>query len=203
MREMFIMAPVAAVIFVATIALSYYTLSKNQSLLEELLLYPWRIMREKRYFTIVTHGFIHANYIHLMINMFVFYSFGFFLERVIGHFDFFIIYMGSLIISGAVSVWRKQYDEGFRSLGASGAISGLIFSFILYFPSQKLLLFFILPMPAWVAGIVFIGGSYYAAKNGLLPGIDHEGHLWGAIAGAVLTILLNPGVIGIFLGSLF
>ena len=203
MREAFINAPVAAVIFVATIGVSYYTLSKNPYILENLLLHPWRVMREKRYYMLVSHGFVHANFIHLLINMFVFYSFGFLLERILGHFDFFIIYMGSMIISGGVSVWKRQYDEDFRSLGASGAISGLVFSFILYFPNQTLLLFFILPMPAWIAGIAFVAGSYYAAKNGYLPGIDHEGHLWGAIAGAALTIFLEPRVIGIFFESLF
>lgn len=197
LRELFFNAPLSTFILFATLAVSYYTLSKNPALLNELLLHPYRVIHERKYYMLLTHGFVHVNYLHLGINMFVFFSFAFWLEIVVGHADFFIIYFGSLIIGALISTIRRRNDPEFRSLGASGAISGILFSFILFNPNAKLLIFFIIPMRAWIFAVLFVGVSYYLAKN-RYTFIDHEGHLWGALTGAVLTILLKPGVVPYF-----
>ena len=203
LRELFVMAPVSGVIMVITIAISWYALAKNQSLMYDWVLHPYAVVRQNKYYQLITHGLIHGSWIHLFINMYVFYNFVFYLEGwMLGSVNFAIVYFGSMFISAGVSVWRRQNYEEFRSLGASGAISGLLFSFILFNPTVELLLFFIVPMPAWLAAIVFVAGSYYLAKNNMLPGIDHEAHLWGAIAGAAITIVLQPNVLQIFITKL-
>ncbi len=204
MGELFAAAPVSAVILVSTIAISWYTLSKNQSLQYRWMLHPYEVVNGGAYYQLITHGFIHGSFLHLFINMYVFYSFAFYLEGwMLGHLNFAIVYFGAMIISAGVSVLRRKDQLDFRSVGASGAISGILFSFILFNPNASLLLFFILPMPAWLAALIFVVGSYYAAKKNYLPGIDHEGHLWGALSGAALTILLEPRAWSIFMSKLF
>ncbi len=203
MGELFAAAPVAAVIFVVTIAISWYALSKNRNLLFDWTLHPYSVAHEGAYYQLISNGFVHGSFMHLLINMYVFYSFAFYLEGwMLGHVNFAIVYFGSLLISSVVSVLRRKDRTEFRSLGASGAISGLLFSFILFNPNLTLLLFFIIPMPAWLAAVIFVAGSYYAAKNNYLPGIDHEAHIWGAIAGAALTIIVNPQAVSIFFEKL-
>ncbi len=202
--ELFALGPVSGFILVVTCAVSWYALAKNPNLYYDWMLNPYAVLHEKKYYQLITHGLIHGSWMHLFINMYVFYNFAFYLEGLmLGSLNFAIVYFGSMVVSAAVSVWRRQNYLDFRSLGASGAISGLLFSFILFNPTVELLLFFIIPMPAWFAAIVFVGGSYYLAKNNMLPGIDHEGHLWGALAGAAITILLMPESLGIFFNKLF
>jgi len=194
--------PIAVLILLATLGMSYYTLSKNPRKLEDWILHPYAVAHEGKYLQLITHGFIHANYIHLGFNMIVFWFFAFVLERTVGSLSFLIIYMGSLVISGAISVARRKDNPEFRSLGASGAISGVLFSFILFYPNTTLLAFFVIPIKAWLFAILFVVISYYAARN-RYSFIDHEGHLWGALGGAGLTILLHPGVIKFFFQQVF
>ncbi|RMH82315.1 MAG: rhomboid family intramembrane serine protease [Calditrichaeota bacterium] len=163
-------------------------------ILEEWMLQPDRVFRQRRYYLLITHGFIHANYIHLLVDMFVFYSFAFFWERLIGSVNFALIYFGSMILGALVSCLRKRNNPFYRSLGSSGALSGLIFSVILYFPNLPLELFFFIRMPGWLLGIIFLVGSYIAARRGFLPFIDHEGHIWGALSGILLTLILHPTI---------
>ncbi len=185
---------VSATLLAVTAAVGYYTLEKNRHLIEDLLLYPYQMVREGRYLRVLTHGFVHGSWLHLAVNLYVFYIFGFALEKrpEVGNTNFAIIYFGSLIISGLVSTWKKKDRPDYRSLGASGAISGLLFSFILFYPEAELLLFFIIPIDAWMFALLFLGGSYYAAKNNYFPRIDHEAHIWGALAGLFLTLVLIP-----------
>jgi membrane associated rhomboid family serine protease len=201
--ELFALGPVSGFILVVTCAVSWYALAKNPNLYYDWMLNPYAVLSEKKYYQLITHGLIHGSWIHLFINMYVFYTFAFYLEGyLLGSLNFAIVYFGSMVISAVVSVWRRRNYLDFRSLGASGAISGILFSFILFNPNAELLLFFIIPMPAWLAAILFIAGSYYLSKNDMLPGIDHEGHLWGAISGAVLTLVLIPEAMAIFFHKL-
>lgn len=193
--------PLATLIFLATLGISYYALSRNPRIFDAWILHPYAVAHEGRYFQLVSHGFIHANYIHLLFNMIVFWYFGFALERILGSWRFAIIYFGSMVISAGVSVARRKNSPSFRSLGASGALSGVLFSFILFYPNTTLLAFFVLPIKAWLFAVLFVAISYYAAKN-RYSYIDHEGHLWGALSGAGLTILLIPGVVRYFFSQL-
>ena len=183
----------SAIIFVITLGTSYYALSKNPALIERYLLYPYEMVRKNDFLPLLTHGFFHGSFLHMAVNMYVFFIISFNTEKLIGSTNFLLVYFGSLLVSGLISTLKKKDNPGYRSVGASGAISGLLFCFILLNPQLQLLVFFILPMEAWLFALLFLVGSYYAAKNGYFQRIDHEAHIWGALTGMGLTLLLIPG----------
>jgi membrane associated rhomboid family serine protease len=182
--------PVATIIFVITIGLSLYTMYRDTSLFGKFILHPYSVVRDRRWHTIITSGFIHADLWHLMFNMVSFYFFAFSLENIVGSANFTIIYFGSMILGDIPSIIKHKEDYNYRSLGASGAISGVIYSFIIFFPMGTIYAFFI-PMPAFVFAILFLVYGWYMSRRGM-DYINHSAHNWGAVAGFVLTIILIP-----------
>lgn len=189
----------AAIIFAFTIGVSLYALFRDNRLLDKYLMHPYSVVRYNQWITVVSSGFIHADIMHLMFNMLTFYFFAFHLERTIGSMNFGLIYFGSMIISHLPSLIKHKDDYNYRSLGASGAISGILFSTIMFYPDMTLGMM-ILPvrMPAIIFGVLYLVWCWYAAKNAN-DNIGHDAHLYGALAGIVLTIILIPGVIDNFL----
>ncbi|MFQ5583094.1 MAG: rhomboid family intramembrane serine protease, partial [Calditrichia bacterium] len=161
------------------------------------------LVRGRRVYSLVMHAFIHADYGHLIFNMITFFFFAFELEMVIGHLNFAIIFFGSLLVSVIPSIYRHHNDEGYRSLGASGAVSGVIFSAILYNPTSRIYIFLIpIGIPSPIFALLFVGYSYFASKN-RYDNVAHESHLWGAIGGTLLTLALDPAVLPEFFSKLF
>ena len=199
----FVNTPSAIVIFLTTIGISLYTLYKNHNLLYAWILSPRRVYYEKHYHLIITSGFLHADLMHLLFNMFTFYFFAFRLEAVIGTVNFLIVYFGSMILSVISTILKKKDDYGYGSLGASGAISGLVFASVLTAPNSTMMIMPIpIPIPAYIFAVFYLLWSYFAAKKAQ-DMINHEAHFWGALAGVVLMIILIPGIIGYFISSLF
>jgi membrane associated rhomboid family serine protease len=129
---------------------------------------------------------------HLFFNMFALYSFSRGIGRVFGILDFVLIYFGSLIAGNLLSLYINRKNSGYRALGASGGVSGVIFSSILMFPGGSIaFLFFPIGIPSWLFGIGFILVSIYGIKS-RLGNIGHDAHLGGAIAGVVISVLLEP-----------
>lgn len=161
--------------------------------------WPYKIVQEHKYYQIFTSGFLHADYIHLFFNMFTLFSFGSVLESIFikkfglteGSIDFLLIYLISMLLGSIITVLFNFRDEGYVGVGASGAVSGIIFSFILFFPTSTVGMFFI-PMPAWLFAIVYVGISIYGMKQ-KLGNIGHEAHLGGAVGGILATLLLIQG----------
>lgn len=195
--------PIASVIFFATIAISLLAFQKGSPLRDLFILHPWSLTRGQRLYSLIMHGFIHADYMHLIFNMITFYFFAFYLEYRTGHLNFTIIYFGSLILSILTIIYKHRNDFDYRSLGASGAVSGVIFGAIIYEPTSKIYLFFFpVGIPSPLFALLFVGYSYYASKN-RYGNIAHEAHLWGAIAGTALTILLDPPALVEFFQKIF
>jgi len=116
----------------------------------------------------------------------------------VGHRNFLIIYFGSLVFSSFVVTVKNGNNASYRALGASGAIAGVIFSYILYRPNSKISLMFApVPIPAPVFGALYLAYSYYMAKN-KYDNVGHDAHLWGAISGALITMGLDPNSIMLF-----
>ena len=181
---------VALSIFFVTIALSVFAFN-NEKAMDKLLLYPYRLNRNGDYYTIVSSGFIHADIPHLLFNIFSFYFFAFSLESIVGSIIFFWIYFGSMIAASIPSSVTHKHDPTYRTLGASGAISGVIFAYVLYEPDQYFqLLLLPIPIPSPVFAILFLVGSYFASKRGG-DNINHDAHIYGAISGAALALLLD------------
>jgi membrane associated rhomboid family serine protease len=190
---------VAVLLLLVMFVLSVIAFEKP-TLKENLLLHPYRVVREKRYFTLLTSSFVHNDWLHLIFNAVTFYFFAIPLEQIVGVEFFLMIYFGSLLASSIPDVLMEWRNPSFRTLGASGAISGAMFAFILHAPSSKISLFLLpIGIPAPIFALLYLAYTYYASKQGL-DNINHNAHLWGALAGLGITIFLNPSVFSHFIG---
>lgn len=196
-------SPVTLILLLVNVLVSGYALFSDETLLDRLGFRPTRIQEHGEWYRFITAGFVHVNLAHLAFNMITLYFFGPLLEheRVLGSANFIVLYFGSELAAHALTYKFHKGNEGYNAVGASGAISGVVFAFCLFAPFQKLYLFFALPIPAILFAVGFVAVSIYAMKkaSGRLGGIAHEAHLGGAIGGVVLTILLEPRALDIFL----
>lgn len=196
-------SPVALIIFLSTIGISLYGLYKDHTIIYRFVLHPWSVYHEKKYYQLISSGFVHGDLGHLMFNMLTFFFFAFNLEIVVGSFFFLIIYLFSLILSDIPTLLRNKDNPDYRSLGASGAISGVLFSSILFFPTSEIYIFFIpIGIPAPIFGLLYLAYCWWAAKKSQ-GNINHDAHFWGAAAGIFITVVLVPGVIPYFLEQVF
>ena len=194
-------SPAALIIFLATIGTSLYAMYKDNSLIGKLILHPYSVIHNNKWFTVITSSFIHADLFHLMFNMISFYFFAFQLENIVGTFNFLIIYFGSMAIADLPTIFKHKDNYNYRSLGASGAVSGVIYSFIVFFPLGTIYAFFI-PMPAILFAVLFLVYGWWMSRRGM-DFINHSAHNWGALSGFVLTLILIPGALNHFISSLF
>jgi membrane associated rhomboid family serine protease len=187
-------SPVALLLFLITIGISVYTLLRDHPLLERLALRPEDVYYERKWYQVLTSGFVHADFAHLAFNMLSYYFFAFALEQYLGSAEFLILYLGSIMLSDLPSVFDHKDDPNYLSLGASGGVSAVIFSYILFEPGAKLRFLFIpIDIPAFVYAIGFLAYSFYASKY-IRTYVNHKAHLWGALSGIGLTVLLSPYV---------
>lgn len=190
--------PVASLIFALTVGLSIFVFS-NPQWYARLMLNPYAIQRDKtRIYTIFTSGLIHKDWMHLLFNMMTFYFFGFSLEAMFvqfsgptGHLLFAVLYIVSLVLSDIPTILQQKNNPHYYSLGASGAICAVLFSFILFQPKAMLGLFMVIPIPAYLFAFLFLGYCIWASKKAQ-DGINHDAHLFGALAGLVITLLMYP-----------
>ncbi|WP_158990451.1 rhomboid family intramembrane serine protease [Mucilaginibacter sp. L196] len=189
--------PVASLIFIITIITTVMAFN-NQELLSELILHPYSVARKKRIYTVITSGLIHGDWMHLAFNMFSYYFFAFNLEKAMGHWQFGLLYIASLILSDLPTVYKHRDDYQYRCLGASGAVSAVIFGSILYNPTASM---YIMPIPfainSIVFGILYLIYCHFASKHAR-DNVNHEAHLFGALSGLIITIILHPGVVNTF-----
>lgn len=199
--------PVASVIFALTIGLSIFVFS-NPHWYGRLMLHPYSIARDRsKLYTVLTSGLIHKDWMHLLFNMMTFYYFGFSLEAMfvqfsgpLGHVLFAVLYLISLILSDIPTIIQQRANPGYYSLGASGAICAVLFSFIMFQPKALLGLFMVIPMPAYLFALLFLGYCIWASKKAQ-DGINHDAHLYGALTGVAFTIVLYPWSIGHFISQ--
>ncbi len=162
--EYLMAAPVASVIFAITILTSILAFS-NDNLYANMILHPYSVYRKQRVYTVITSGLIHNDWMHLIFNMFSYYFFAFRLETLMGHWQFGLLYIASLILSDLPTVYKHKNDDWYHSLGASGAVSAVIFGGIMYSPLDKM---YILPLPfgipAVLFGVIYLVYCNYASK---------------------------------------
>ncbi len=178
----------------------------NRVLLERLILWPPAIDRSKQYDRLLTHGFIHADGMHLLFNMVTLYFFGTQLEPFfadyIGSLGFLAFYLSAIVIAIMPTYIRHQRDPNYRSLGASGAVSAVLFAFILLAPWSKIYLFLIpIGIPAFVFGGLYLGYTIWMDRRGG-GNINHSAHLWGAVYGMLFTIIMEPRAATTFMARL-
>ncbi|TDR43919.1 rhomboid family protein [Tahibacter aquaticus] len=191
---------VTLIIIGVTVAVSIIAWG-NPRLQQQLILWPPAVKRKKEYWRLLSYGLIHADGMHLFFNMFTMFFFGRNMEivlgRLIGPLGLPLLYLGGLVVSILPSYLKHQNDPNYRSLGASGAVSAVLFAFILVAPGSTLAFFFI-PMPAIVFGVIYLAYTWYMDRQSQ-DNINHSAHLWGAGFGVLFMALLEPRLIGEFL----
>ncbi|WOR16450.1 rhomboid family intramembrane serine protease [Hyphomonas sp. FCG-A18] len=195
--EVFYQSPATFVLIAANVIASMIAFS-NPRFMEQNLFHVGPILQGREWHRIVTSGFLHGGFFHLLINMYVLYGFGRLLEHpnVLGTGGFLIVYGAALLGGSFWSLLENRRKPDYRALGASGATSGIILSVCLFAPFATLILF-VIPMPAVVFGVVFIVLSAVLAQRENKV-IGHEAHLGGALAGLIATMLVRPDALSIF-----
>jgi membrane associated rhomboid family serine protease len=191
-------APVTFIILAATILVSWRAFS-NTTLFEKLLNNPYRVKHEKQYYRLLSHALIHADFMHLALNMYVFYSFGSILEKVFrgrygfqqGEVYFILLYAVGAVVATLPSLRKHGDNYGYNAVGASGAVSAVMMGFMILFPTMNIQFFFILPMPAFLGIIVFFGLEHYMNRRGK-TNIAHDAHIWGALFGILFVFVTDP-----------
>lgn len=200
---MLALAPVNLAIIAITCLISFAAFS-NPRLIERFVLWPPAIQRQHQYDRLLTCGFVHADFGHLFFNMFTLFSFGAAMEQmfkpIIGDTGYALFYAAGIVLSALPSYLRHRNDANYRSLGASGAVSAVLFAYILIKPWAMILVFAI-PVPAIVFAFVYLAYTIYMDRR-QTDRINHSAHLWGAIYGVVFTIVLEPRVVVQFIDRL-
>ncbi len=185
---------------------------KRRELFYRLDLSPARVVHKKEYYRIFTHAFLHTDYFHLGINMLVLYSFGTYIEREFsqletaglifsGPFFFVLLYVTSIALASLTTIIRYRNSEGYSAVGASGAVSAIVFTYIFFAPLDKIYFYMVLPIPGILFGVLYLAYSSYMSKRNK-DNINHAAHFWGAVVGFVFPILLEPSLFLVFLDNL-
>ena len=176
----------------------------DAALLRRLILWPPAVERQKEYYRLITYGLIHADGQHLLFNMMTLFFFGRamegFFSNELGPLGFAIFYVGGLVVSILPTFLKNRNNSNYHSLGASGAVSAVLFAFILIEPWAKILVF-VVPMPAILYAILYVVYSVYMDRRGV-GNINHSAHLWGAAYGVIFTAIMEPRVLPHFLNAL-
>jgi len=201
---------ISIIIIIATVIISMIAF-KNYSISEALNFNASRILQKKEYYRFVSHGFVHGDWVHLLVNMFVFFSFGTYVENSFAQLEseqlisssklsFILLYFGGLIVASIRSFLKYKNQPWYRSVGASGAVSAVLFTSIFLSPLEKIYFYGILPVPGIVFGILYLVYSSYMNRKSK-DNINHDAHIWGAVYGFAFPLFLDLGLIERFLNS--
>jgi len=196
------------IIIIITVLVSVIAF-QNRMLFEKLRFDPYGININKSWHRFFSYALLHADWGHLLINMFVFYSFG---SNVLGFFQYFfgfkaifyfiLLYVGAVFISVIPSFEKNKNNPYYTAVGASGAVSAILFSSILMYPTGKIIFLLLpIPIPAYLFGVLYLAYSWYMSKHGK-DNIGHDTHFFGAVFGFVFTIVLKPHLFIDFINQL-
>lgn len=186
--------PVTMLLIAANVVISLIGFN-NRNFLEKGLMWPYYIKREKQYLRFLLSGFLHADYTHLFFNMLTLYFFGRNLEFLFGvafsngQVWYILLYFLGMLAADLPSYLKHQNNAVFRSLGASGAVSAVVFAMIVFDPWGQILIYFI-PLSMLLYAVLYLIYCIYASKQGVGGNINHDAHLWGSIFGFVFTLAL-------------
>ncbi len=194
------------IIIIVITAFVSITSMENYTLKNKMMFNAYMIKHRKEWWRFFSSGLIHADWMHLIFNMYSLFLFGKgvedgfkFLFEGKGELFFILLYVGGLAMSSLYTYEKNKDNIYYNALGASGAVSAVVFAYIVLDPTAKLMFLFLpIPIPAFLFGIIFLSVEYYLGKRGQ-TNIGHDAHFWGAIYGAVFTIILKPTLITNFI----
>ncbi len=198
------------IIILITVLISFQAF-QNRETVERFLFRPTLINDRKEYYRFLSSGFIHADWVHLGVNMYMLYVFGRFSEQMFlvlfghtaGKIAFLLFYLSAVVVSSIPSYLRHKDNYTYAALGASGATSALVFAYILYDPWQ---MFLFPPVPAIIFGVLYLAYSSYMDRRGT-DNIGHNQHFWGAVYGIVFVLvsmaIASPGLIEVVIQRIF
>ncbi|MEO7960207.1 MAG: rhomboid family intramembrane serine protease [Ginsengibacter sp.] len=188
---------ITLIIIIITVIVSIAAF-RSHKIMDDLIFYPPAVSERNQYYRFITCGFIHADIAHLFFNMYAFYLFGEGVETIFsaifgnyGKVLYIIMYVGALVVCLIPSYQKNRLNKDYRSLGASGAVSAVVFAYILFSPMQGIGLIFIpIFIPGFLFGLIYLVVSYFLDKKGN-SAINHSAHIWGALFGIVFLIITS------------
>jgi Uncharacterized membrane protein (homolog of Drosophila rhomboid) len=203
---------ITIIIVAVTSAISMVAFN-NQLVFSKLQFNPYQVYHRKEYYRLLSHGFIHADWTHLIVNMFVLYSFGMAVEkwfvrleseRLMRHAEvwFVAMYLVSIVVSSLTTLKKQKDNVYYNAVGASGAVSAVLFCSIFFSPFSTIGLYLVIPMPAIVFGVLYLVYSQYMSRKNT-DNVNHDAHFVGAVFGFIFPLLINVKFIYIFIEQLF
>ncbi|MEN9447937.1 MAG: hypothetical protein RJA25_1227 [Bacteroidota bacterium] len=197
-------------LLIALTVISSFLAFNNQVLFSNCVFNPYIIEKRKQYYRFVTAGFIHADWMHLLFNMYALYLFGSNVEiafkeifQQLGTVLYIALYFSALIMSAMFSFYKHKENPNYNAIGASGAVSAVLFVSIILFPSQRLMIFPIpFFIPSYILGPLYLWYSYYMGRKGM-DNIGHDAHFFGAVWGVLFIVLLWKDALSHFIRQVF
>ncbi|GAO31145.1 rhomboid family intramembrane serine protease [Geofilum rubicundum] len=196
------------IIIIIVVGLFSFAAFSRPELMARFQLNPWSVFHRKEYLRLLTHAFLHVDWTHLLINMFVFYSFsravlfyfGYYFE---GFTDarFLLLFLTAIPISSLYSLFKYRNNPNYNAVGASGAVSAVVFASIFFDPYNPVYLFAIIPIPGIVFGVLYLVYSAYMARK-QVDNVGHDAHFWGAVYGLIFPLFYEPRLILVFFEKL-
>jgi len=199
------------IIIAFTVVISFLAF-RNSAYFSKFQFNAYQVYHRKEWYRLLSHGFLHANWIHLIVNMLVLFIFGPVVEERFkydvypGVFKFhpiifLLFYLSAIILSSLLSMLKQKNNAWYNSVGASGAVSAVIFSYIFFYPWKKLYIYGILPVPGIILGAVYLIYSQYMSKRNV-DNINHDAHFIGAVYGFIFPVILKFSLMGGFIKDL-
>jgi membrane associated rhomboid family serine protease len=200
---------ISLIIILITSVISIVAL-KDQELFNKLKFNAFDIKHNRQGYRFFTHAFVHVDWMHLVVNMYVLWTFSDVVFKIFGYYFgykawyyFALLYIGGIFFSSLFDFFKHKDNASYSAVGASGAVASVVFASIILNPGASIYFFFIpIGIPAVIFGVAYLVYSAYMAKKSD-DNIGHNAHFWGSIFGIVYTIILNPAFISRFFNALF
>ena len=199
-------------ILIAFTALVSIPAFNNHEWFYKLQFNPYQVYHRRQWYRLLTHGFLHANWTHLIVNMLVLFFFGKhvegYLKQILGegiqqwsNMIFLFYYFGAIVLASLTSLFRHKDDPGYNAVGASGAVSAVLFTFIFFNPWELLYFYGVLPIPGIIMGVLYLIYSHYMSRRES-DNVNHDAHISGAVFGFVFPLIIDYRLIGYFIDRL-
>lgn len=204
------MENIILILIIAPTVLISYKAFNNREIFDKLKFNPYLIKENKEWYRFISHGFVHADWMHLFFNLYVLWAFG---KLVMIFFNLYFgnlanlyllgLYFPALVTSSLWSYYRHNSDYSYNAVGASGAVSAVVFASIILFPEGEMGFIFIpISLPSWIFGGLYLAYTIFMARK-QMDNIGHDAHLWGAVYGIAYTLIMVPNSFESFINKIF